>query len=58
MYVEKDNAGKIIIQSIAPEEASDLVDCICMYINNRSIEGRTDAERHLILLKVELEKMF
>jgi len=58
MYVEKDKNGNIIIQGIRPEEASDLVDCICMYINNRSIEGRTDAERHLIFLKVELEKMF
>lgn len=58
MYVEKDNSGKIIIQAITPEEASDLVDCICMYINSKSIQGRTDAERNLIMLKVELEKQY
>lgn len=58
MYVEKDSTGKIIIQGINPEEASYMVDCICSYLARKPLSGRTDMERKLIFLKVELEKMY
>ena len=58
MYVEKDTSGKIIIQDITPEEASYMVDCICSYLAGKPLSGRTDMERKLIFLKIELEKIY
>lgn len=58
MYVEKDNSGKIIIQDMTPEDAIFLVDCICSYLSGKPLSGRTDMERRLIFLKVELEKAY
>lgn len=58
MYVEKDTSGRIIIQDMTPEDASYMVDCICSYLAGKSLSGRTDSERKLIFLKVELEKMY
>lgn len=58
MYVEKDNTGRIIIQDISPEDASYLNDCICSYLSGKPLSSRTDAERRLVFLKVELEKLY
>lgn len=58
MYVEKDKNGQIIIQDISPEDASYLDDCICSYLSGKPSNSRTDAERRLVFLKVELEKLY
>lgn len=58
MYVEKDKTGRIIIQDMTPDDANYMVDCICSYLANKPLSERSDAERRLILLKVELEKMY
>lgn len=58
MYVEKDKNGQIIIQDISPEDASYLDDCICSYLAGKPLGGRTDAERRLVFLKTQLEKMY
>lgn len=57
MYVEKDNTGRIIIQDIIQDEATLLADCIRSYLSGKPLEGRTDMERRLIFLRVELEKV-
>ena len=56
MYVEKDTSGKIIIQDITSEEACYMTNCISSYLANRPLDGRTDTERKLIFLMIELEK--
>lgn len=58
MYVEKDKNGQIIIQDISPEDAGYLDDCICSYLSGKPLSGRTDAERRLVFLKMQLEKMY
>lgn len=58
MCVEKDNTGRIIIQDISPEDASYLDDCICSYLSGKPMNSRTDAERRLVFLKMQLEKMY
>lgn len=58
MYVEKDNTGRIIIQEIMPEEAELLDYCICHYFSDKPLQNRTSAERSVIKLKHDLEKIY
>ena len=58
MYVEKDKNGNIIIQEIRPDEAEIIDDMICTYLSGKPMQGRTDAERTIIMLKKQLEKLY
>lgn len=59
MYVEKDRHGQIIIQNISPGEAEVLDDCFCSYLaGGNTGEKRTDAEKMIVKLKRELEKLY
>ena len=58
MYVDKDKDGRISINNLTEEDAEYLNDCICCYLSGKSTEGRSDAERRLILLHKEKEKNY
>ncbi|WP_199652989.1 hypothetical protein [Parabacteroides sp. AM08-6] len=58
MYVEKDSIGKIIIQDISPAEAEILDDCICSYLSGKPANTRTVADKVIINLKRQLEKLY
>ena len=58
MYVEKDKDGNIIIQAIRPDEAEIIDDMICTYLAGKPLNGRTDTERTIIMLKKQLEKLY
>lgn len=58
MYVEKDQRGQIIIQNISPSEAEILDDCFCSYLAAKTKEKRSDAEKAIVKLKRELEKLY
>lgn len=59
MYVEKESTGSIIIQGLTPEDAEMLDDCLCSYLAGEPMGGkRTEAERRLIELKRQLQKMY
>lgn len=58
MYVEKDLRGQIIIQNISPSEAEILDDCFCSYLAAKTDGKRSDAEKAIVNLKRELEKLY
>ena len=58
MYVEKDSTGRIIIQGLTTEDVEMLDDCLCCYLAGKSIGERTDAERRMIELARQLQKMY
>ena len=59
MYVEKDSTGHIIIQGLTPEDAEMLDDCLFYFLAGGPIGcERTEAERRLIELKRQLQKLY
>ena len=58
MYVEKDSTGRVIIQGLTTEDAEMLDDCLCCYLAGAPIGERTDAERRMIELARQLQKMY
>ncbi len=58
MYIEKDLRGQIIIQNISPREAEILDDCFCSYLAVKADGKRSDAEKAIVKLKRELEKLY
>lgn len=58
MYVEKDSTGRVIIQGLTTEDVEMLDDCLCCYLVGKPIGERTDAERRMIELVRQLQKMY
>ena len=59
MYVAKDSTGRVIIQGLTTEDVEMLDDCLCCYLAGKPIGGeRTDAERRMINLARQLQKMY